>query len=269
MQRQWFQAELSITASFITSSLPVVWTQQCKKTLFENMLFPLERLTRTISLAGLSSIFLKTPCSLCGAPGVEGICLSCRQHIQHCRLEQPLETSTQGLSVLAWGSYRDALRQAIAKLKYQNQRHLARLLGSEIGRLWLQQAPKLQSISRDPKPIVVPIPLHSERLRQRGFNQAELLAYWACRVAGLQLAPHGLVRIRPTEAQYQLNAEARRRNLSGAFGLGATPMPVGSRVLLIDDIYTTGVTAQAAAEVLRAHGILVVGIGVAARAQPS
>lgn len=229
------------------------------------MIFPLERLTSNISLAGLFSVFLKAPCSLCGASRGEGICPSCRQHIQHCRLEHPLETSAQGLSVMAWGGYRDALRQAIAKLKYQNQRHLARLLGSEIGRLWLQQAPKLRSVRREPTPIVVPIPLHPERQRQRGFNQAELLAHWACRIAGLQLAPHGLVRIRPTEAQYQLNAEARHRNLSGAFALGSSPLLVGSRVLLVDDIYTTGATAQAAAEVLRAHGILVVGIGVVAR----
>ena len=99
--------------------------------------------------------------------------------------------------------------------------------------------------------LVIPVPLHVQRLRQRGYNQALELARPLARARGLVLVPEGLHRIRDTAAQTELSGEARRRNLRGAFT--ANDIPKGAGVLLIDDVFTTGATLrEAAATVLRA-----------------
>lgn len=209
-------------------------------------------------LNGLLQIFLTAPCRLCGAASPEAVCPACQKHLRRCRLSQRLEADPT-LPVLAWGSYHGHLRQAIAALKYQQKPDIAHFLGAELGSLW----PKSHS-----SPTVVPIPLHSDRRQQRGFNQAELLAQSFCRATGLRHCPQGLTRIRATTAQHSLSALQRQQNLDRAFAVG-TGLSPGNSVLLLDDIYTSGATAQAAAKVLRQRGIQVVGIAVVARALPS
>lgn len=99
--------------------------------------------------------------------------------------------------------------------------------------------------------LAIPIPLHTDRLRQRGYNQALELARPLARAHGLVLAPDRLLRIRDTAAQTRLSGDARRRNLRGAFM--ACDIPKGAGVLLIDDVFTTGATLrEAATTVLRA-----------------
>jgi ComF family protein len=140
---------------------------------------------------------------------------------------------------------------------------------------------KQHSIFRSqPKPIpiapsklvVVPIPIHAERLRQRGFNQAALLAQGFAQVARLPWIEHGLIRVKATEAQFGLAPEARQKNVSGAFHLGPQLQQrrdyrANHHILLLDDIYTTGSTAQSAAEVLRKAGYRVYGVAALAVAQ--
>jgi ComF family protein len=103
-----------------------------------------------------------------------------------------------------------------------------------------------------PRPeLVVPIPLHPRRLRERGFNPAGLLARCAARAIGVRWDPVLLTRLRDTPSQTGLSRGARRRNVAGAFSARRTPPP---RVWLIDDVVTTGSTLDAAARALRAAG---------------
>ena len=105
--------------------------------------------------------------------------------------------------------------------------------------------------------IVIPMPLHASRQRERGYNQAEALARAFANLQGLRLRSDLLERTRATEAQTRLSREERRRNVAGAFALtspAAAATISGKHILLVDDVTTTGSTLDAAAEPLRAAG---------------
>jgi len=112
--------------------------------------------------------------------------------------------------------------------------------------------------------------MHARKRQQRGFDQAELLARSFCRQSGLPLQAAGLRRAKATAPQFGLRRSERVRNLQGAFALGARwhRRPPPGPILLIDDIYTTGTTARAAAECLQAAGIRPCGIAAVAIAPP-
>jgi ComF family protein len=102
--------------------------------------------------------------------------------------------------------------------------------------------------------IVIPVPLHRDRLRWRGFNQAVLLARPLARAWDVPHDPFVLARTRHTAPQVGLDERERRRNISGAFGV-RRPSAVRERsVLLVDDVYTTGATLEECAHVLRRAG---------------
>jgi ComF family protein len=167
----------------------------------------------------------------------------------------------EALPVVAWGEYGGALKRAIATLKYNNHPELARPLG-----LWLAASWQNAPLTTHKAITVVPIPMHPEKVAQRGFNQAELIAQAFCEATGLPLKRHGLARIQATEAQFKLSPLAREQNLAEAFGLGQDFLrrrPVGT-VLLVDDIYTTGATVRSAARALRQQQISVCGVAAVA-----
>jgi predicted amidophosphoribosyltransferase len=110
----------------------------------------------------------------------------------------------------------------------------------------------------DKRLTVIPIPLHPKRLKERGFNQAEVIAEGFCGVTGYTLASRGLTRIKNTEALFSLAAEERKKTMQAAFQVGKN-LPKSVPILLIDDIYTTGTTIKEAVEVLRKQGYRVVG----------
>lgn len=197
---------------------------------------------------------------LCHRPTREVFCPRCCQALQDCRLQPPaLEPTPDNLPIFAWGQYRDSLRRALLDLKYRDRLSVGPLLGRWLGHSW-QQA-RLESVLG--RPTVVPIPLHAKKRQRRGYNQAAAIARGFCRQTGLPLAVRALRRVRATTAQFRLGTAARERNLAAAFEVGRLQ---ARRVLLIDDIYTTGATARAAARVLRGRGIAVVGIATVARA---
>ncbi len=183
-----------------------------------------------------------------------------KDQLRTCRLRDPLRLWHPPLPVYSWGVYGGALRAMIATFKYEGRREWAAPLGLAMGQAWQQLRPL-----RGPL-VVVPIPLHPSRLRQRGFNQAELLAGYFCRVTGLGLQPQGLVRVRPTLPQCHLCAPERQENLAGAFTPGERLW--FPRVLLLDDIYTTGATVRAAAATLKLQGIQVEGVATLAQVVP-
>lgn len=217
-------------------------------------------------LTGWLDLLLESRCALCDRSAAQELCQDCQVRLQQCQVVNREAFGQTSLSVFAWGIYEGALKQSIRVLKYNNQPQLARPLGYWMGQAWLSspvshQARSLKAVT------VVPIPMHPDKQQQRGFNQAELIGRSFCERTGLQLQAQGLVRVRATASQFSLSPEARAQNLSGAFQVGEGLKRGTTRpVLLVDDIYTTGATAKAAAQALHQHQIPVCGLVAVARA---
>jgi ComF family protein len=136
------------------------------------------------------------------------------------------------------------LRRAVHRFKYLGERAAGPAL-----------AALLAPHARDLAPagtLVVPVPLHPQRERERGYNQSALLAAPLARVLGREYVPAAALRVRMTAPQVGLNREQRRANVQGAFA--ATELVRGRHVLLVDDVTTTGSTLRAAAQACRAAG---------------
>ncbi len=188
-------------------------------------------------------------CARCGKPqpGDSGLCGDCWR-------QAPPFARTRALGV-----YAGPLREAIHRLKYHGEAHLARPLGALLAVRLRQAFP--------PPDVIVPVPLHPGKLRRRGFNQSELLAREAGGRLSIPVAPDALARVRATEAQSRLGGGAREANVGAAIVAAAPWRVLGKSVLILDDIYTTGATASACAEALIAAGarrvdVLVVAIGL-------
>lgn len=162
----------------------------------------------------------------------------------------------------SFGSYESTLRALIQRFKYDGFRPLARPLG----RFLLEGVEQLSEQQFD---LVVAVPLHRKRLRQRGFNQAGLLAVEVARLRNIPLGTKDCMRVRDTPPQTGLRAAERRRNVSGAFEVPQPERVKERRVLLIDDVLTTGATASACAEALRKAGARGVWVATLARAHPA
>lgn len=216
----------------------------------------------------LLDLFLRSDCPLCQRCTNQEVCQYCQRQIQGCQLANFAPSPQDQLPVWAWGSYSGALKRAIAALKYENHPQLACPLGYWLAQAWLDASSSTQHPLKSAI-TVVPIPLHPLKQQQRGYNQAELLAQSFCRVTGLPWQREGLKRVRLTEAQFGLSPTKREENLAEAFQVGtnlAQRCSTGS-VLLLDDIYTTGATARAAAQILQQQGISVCGLAAIARPQ--
>jgi competence protein ComFC len=146
----------------------------------------------------------------------------------------------------------ELVRDLIHRLKYGREIALSRLLGQLLLRNWEDRR-----IERHRDWILVPVPLHPGRERQRQFNQSDELCRVVAAETGLQRLP-ALRRIRATTAQASLDQESRLENLKGAFALARHPRVReaidGKRILLIDDVFTTGATTHECAKVLKAQG---------------
>lgn len=215
----------------------------------------------TQNFNSLLNLFLKPNCPLCQRPIVQEFCQDCTRQLQCCQRQNYRDRSSAELPVFAWGLYGGALKRAIAALKYENQPQIAQPLGRWLAEAWLN--------SNAATPIVVPIPLHTDKLHQRGYNQATLLAQSFCQISGLPLQQHGLERVRDTTAQFGLSAKERAKNLTKAFALGSAfrRHAPAKPILILDDIYTTGTTANCAAQTLRHAGITVYGVVAIAATQ--
>ncbi len=177
-------------------------------------------------------------CPLCG------MSTSRPQRCPSC-LDRPLRID----GIRAVGYLEGALRTAIHRFKYSNLRPLA----APLGRL----ASDYLTRHRLPVDTVVPVPLHSRRLRERGYNQAALLAGEIGRATKMTVVEDVLQRVRSTTPQVGLNAAQRRENVRGAFRCANASLK-NRRVLLVDDVCTTGATMESCSMALREAGVSVV-----------
>lgn len=152
------------------------------------------------------------------------------------------------------GPYRGALRELLLRAKFHGDAASLHGLGTLLAPL---------ALSLPPAHALVPMPLHPARLRERGFNQCQELCRPVAAALGIPLAPDLLLREVNTAHQRGLSAAARRQNLRGAFV--AAPECAGMRLVLVDDVYTTGTTLRQAAQTLVSANA-VVDILVAGRA---
>jgi ComF family protein len=194
----------------------------------------------------------------CVGCGVEGptICDRCRPALD-ARLARtggvpiglPAELPEPLLQLEWCAQFRGVVRDALHAIKYGGEQRLADPLGAAVARRWAAVG-----VGAD---LVTHVPVHPDRARERGYDQADLIARRAARELAL---PHGplLRRARATIAQFDLDRRDRARNVRGAFVVDAQQAPTiaGRWILLIDDVVTTGATLSASASALLAEGAL-------------
>lgn len=146
--------------------------------------------------------------------------------------------------------YDGPMREYLAELKYRYRPDLGLALG-ELLVEWIKG-----HMAFGPFDLIVPIPLHHEKLKRRGYNQAELLAKPLSKYLGIKLETDIISRQKLTESQNALDKASRHSNIQGAFRAENASKLAGARVLLIDDILTTGATASEASRILLRAGAL-------------
>lgn len=215
-------------------------------------------------------------CLACEEPGHAGqdLCLACRRELPwnraacaRCGLPLPRPAPRCGrcagppppqAATRAFFLYAPPVDQWLRRLKFHGDLAAGRLLSQLM----------LEALSPGPGPLpmaLLPLPLHWRRLRRRGYDQALELARPLARGLGLPLCEGRLRRHRPTAAQSELDAAARRRNVRGCFRLGPGP-PLPAHVAVLDDVMTTGATLHEAARLLRRAGVARVELWAVARA---
>lgn len=158
----------------------------------------------------------------------------------------------------ACGSYEGALRASILGLK--REPHLASRLARLLHKVQMHEP--LNSVD-----LIIPVPLHADRERERGFNQAMVLANELAGLSRIPLDEHSVVRRLHTERHRAgMDAKARRKSVAAAFTVRHRDLIAGKRVLLIDDVFTTGATASACAQALKDSGATAIFVLTIARA---
>jgi ComF family protein len=232
----------------------------------------------------LFSVVFPASCSLCGEelsdPTLTGVCESCWTNLEpwrgpvceSCGLPLVSERVGQASEVLcslcrsgtfrldrarSLNSYSGLLRAAILQLKFHRRDRLGKRLGGLLAQVW-------HGIERDlegERAVLVPVPLHAARQRERGFNQAELLARGLKMSLektrggqGPQVDVRSLVKTRATPPQTGLSVSARHENVRGVFAVVHPERVRNRRVVLVDDVMTTGATLSACARALSSAG---------------
>lgn len=183
--------------------------------------------------------FIRPPqCDICGKPLQDEKQLICRDCVEHGRF------FTKARAVF---EYMPSVHEVIYRYKYKGQQELSRSLG-------LLMAYVFESIHWPAMDAIIPVPLHPAKLKQRGYNQSALLARQMGGSLGLPVLDNALRRCRDTKAQVTLDRQQRYANMVGAFIAEAPSLIEGKMLLLIDDILTTGATADACAKALMDAG---------------
>ena len=190
-------------------------------------------------------------CGRCGLPYqrtvAAGVCGPCRERRRR-RFRR----------ARAVGTYEEGLKETVRSLKFGGRPRLASALGRLAFSSWIRTG------ELDVGDAIVPVPLHWRRRRERGFNQAELLGKAIAKAADKPCC-RALVKVAPRPPQAGLSAGARRRNAAGAYRARLPARFVGKRLLLVDDVFTTGATVEACARTLLRAGARSVDVLTVAR----
>ncbi len=193
------------------------------------------------------------------------VCLGCNVLLRHdlplalCSRCTPLQDRAPGAgdgSIHASWSYDGPLGRAVVALKFEG----ALALAGPLGRLLAEEPDLLESPDGAPNDLVVPVPLHWRRKLARGFDQSEELARWAlvhARKSGANVPGLGhrvLARVRATQPQTDLDADARAANVADAFVVRRPELVAGRRIVVVDDVTTTGATVRACMHSLQQAG---------------
>jgi ComF family protein len=216
------------------------------------------RLTTPRALGRLVAATLFPPrCTLCGFAGASLDLDLC----EVCRGDLPWARSVG--EVLAALRYEHPVDELIRRLKYQGIIAHARVLGVLLAQVARQRGDELPA-------LLVPVPLHPARWRERGFNQAAAIARYAGQLLDIPVARHAALRVRDTPSQTALGVNARRRNVRGAFAVRAgrqhDRLSDAGHVAIVDDVITTGSTVNELRRVLLAAGVRRVQVWAVARA---
>jgi ComF family protein len=192
-------------------------------------------------------------CPCCGlgfgdTPGEDHLCSQCLTEERHFTKARAI------------GPYEGLMAEAIHRFKYRGASRLAKPLGTFLAEY---KDPEFPFSDFD---LILSVPLHPRRLRQRGFNQSLLLARCVSRAHSIPLDFTSLQRTRHTEPQTQLSGSERQKNIRGAFEVRRLEAIAEKHILLIDDVFTTGSTVQECAKVLLKAGAEQVDVLTLARA---
>jgi ComF family protein len=226
-----------------------------------------------LSAVGQSVLDLLFPprCQACREFDAQPLCEKCRQSIRliqppFCeRCGRPFDPLAQGAPICSpcrrgefrfdgsrsVGVFEGNLREAIHALKYHQRTRLAQPLGEMLADGWARFADVTNGESVQ---MLVPVPLHVTRSRERGFNQSELLAKEVAQAHGFALNTTCLQRVRPTRPQIELKRTERAENVRGAFEVSDPSAVQGKVVLLVDDMFTTGATLNECSRALKRAG---------------
>ncbi|MGN0383532.1 MAG: ComF family protein [Eubacterium sp.] len=188
-----------------------------------------------------SIVFVRDPrCGKCGAPIADNCKLFCEDCMKH---EHYFD---RGVAVFVYGG---ELKKSILRFKYKNERRFGKYYADEMAIVYRRL---IDSWNPD---AIIPIPIHKEKRRQRGFNQTEIIAKELAQSLNIFYDKTSLIRIKNTRKQKDLGILERRRNLESAFAVDEKVINKYNTVILIDDIYTTGATMDSCAKLLKAAGV--------------
>jgi ComF family protein len=204
-----------------------------------------------------AEVVAPSTCAACDAPvGMDVLfCRPCATSLERAPAGRP--------TCLAPFVYGGAVASALARTKYAGRPDIAPRLGRALGAFLVARAEVFGHVD-----VVVPVPMHAGRLATRGFDQASLIAGAVASALGVPRAARALVRLRDTPAQVGLSRSERLANVARAIGCRTPARLAGRRVLLVDDVITTGATSSACLRALREAGARdVLAAAVALRAE--
>ena len=200
----------------------------------------------------LLDLIFPPSCAVCRTRSEEALCSGCFSQVKFLKPH---------LGVYVAAAYDGVVKDALHRFKFQRKKRLA----GPLGVLLVEYLTRNSELKLKEIDAIIPVPLHRQRERGRGFNQVELLARQVSRYFELPVVP-ALERIKNTKPQFELPKAARLINIKGAFRVTRQEAVYNKRVILLDDIYTTGATITECCLTLKSAGVRRIEILTLARA---